>query len=100
MCKGKNNEPRRRRGYTAPKNSEIMQTFCKKLAGKLVKQSLYNCSGDQTDALPDSSRIASCFAIITSREVIVAGVLNVKMAASRFVNVSGEVINVWREADM
>ena len=36
----------------------------------------------------------SYLAIITSREVIKAGALNFKMAASRFVNVCAEVVNV------
>ena len=43
------------------------------------------------------SRIASYLAIITSCEVSIAGALNFKMAASRFVNLSDEVINATGE---
>ena len=42
----------------------------------------------------DLSRIASNLAIITSREALIAGAPNFKMAASRFGNVTEEVINV------
>ena len=45
----------------------------------------------------DRSRFASYLAVITSYEVIIAGVLNCKVAASRFVNVSAEVVNVLEE---
>ena len=45
----------------------------------------------------DRSRFASYLAVITSYEVIIAGVLNCKVAASRFVNVSAEVVNVVEE---
>ena len=45
----------------------------------------------------DRSRFASYLAVITSYEVIIAGVLNRKVAASRFVNVSAEVVNVLEE---
>lgn len=45
----------------------------------------------------DRSRFASYLAVITSHEVIIAGVLNCKVAASRFVNVSAEVVNVLEE---
>ena len=45
----------------------------------------------------DRSRFASYLAVITSNEVIIAGVLNCKVAASRFVNVSAEVVNVLEE---
>ena len=38
----------------------------------------------------DWSRIAQYFALITSREVITAGVLNFKMAASHFVSLRRE----------
>ena len=45
----------------------------------------------------DRSRIAYYIAVITSYEVIIAGALNCKVAASRFVNVSAEVVNVVEE---
>ena len=45
----------------------------------------------------DWSRFASYHAVITSYEVIIAGVLNCKVAALRFVNVSAEVVNVVEE---
>ena len=45
----------------------------------------------------DRSRFASYLAVITSYEVIIAGVLNYKVAASRFVNVSAEMVNVVEE---
>ena len=45
----------------------------------------------------DRSRFASHLAVITSYEVIIAGVLNCKVAASRFVNISAEVVNVVEE---
>ena len=45
----------------------------------------------------DRSRFASYLAVITSYEIIIAGVLNCKVAASRFVNVSAEVVNVVEE---
>lgn len=45
----------------------------------------------------DRSRFASYLAVITSYEVIIAGVLNRKVVASRFVNVSAEVVNVLEE---
>ena len=45
----------------------------------------------------DRSRFASYLAIITSYDVIIAGVLNCKVAASRFVNISAEVVNVVEE---
>ena len=45
----------------------------------------------------DRSRFASYLAVITSNEVIIAGVLNCNVAASRFVNVSAEVVNVVEE---
>ena len=47
--------------------------------------------------LSDRSRFASYLAVITSYEVIIAGVLNFKVFASRFVNVSAEVVNVLEE---
>ena len=47
--------------------------------------------------LSDRSRFASYLAVITSYEVIIAGVLNFKVSASRFVNVSAEVVNVLEE---
>ena len=47
--------------------------------------------------LSDRSRFASYLAVITSYEVIIAGVLNFKVSASRFVNVSAEVMNVLEE---
>ena len=40
----------------------------------------------------DRSRFASYLAVITSNEVIIAGVLNCNVAASRFVDVSAEVL--------
>ena len=45
----------------------------------------------------DRSRFASYLAVITSYEVIIAGVLNCKVAASRFVNASAKVVNVLEE---
>ena len=45
----------------------------------------------------DWSRIASYFAIITLLEATIAGAPNLRMAASRYVNVSEEVINVIQE---
>ena len=45
----------------------------------------------------DRSRFASYLAVITSYDVIIAGVLNCKVAASRFVNISAEVVNVVEE---
>ena len=42
----------------------------------------------------DWSRIASYFAIITLLEATTAGAPNLRMTASRYVNVSEEVINV------
>ena len=45
----------------------------------------------------DRSRFASYLAVITSYDVIIAGVLNCKVAALRFVNVSAEVVNVVEE---
>ena len=47
--------------------------------------------------LSDRSRFASYLAVITSYDVIIAGVLNCKVSASRFVNVSAEVVNVLEE---
>ena len=42
----------------------------------------------------DWSRIVSYFAIITLLEATIAGAPNLRMTASRYVNVSEEVINV------
>ena len=47
--------------------------------------------------LSDRSRFASYLAVMTSYEVIIVGVLNCKVSASRFVNVSEEVVNVLEE---
>ena len=45
----------------------------------------------------DRSRFASYLAVITSYDVIIARVLNCKVDASRFVNISAEVVNVVEE---
>ena len=51
-------------------------------------------------ARSDWSRIASYLAIIISHGVILAGVLNSKMAVPRFFNVSEEVINAKEESSI
>ena len=48
-------------------------------------------------ARSDWLRVVSCLAIITSRGVIMAGALNFKMAALRFLNVTEEMINIIRK---
>ena len=55
--------------------------------------SLYNCSGDYKDVRALVGRIVSYLSTITLREVIIAGTLNLKMAALCFVSVTEKVIN-------